>query len=62
MVCLDSCVGFYASVSAVFVLAMLGRLAQTLSPWIGVTASVTFATLGVIAALLAVAWLWLGGE
>lgn len=45
-----------------FILAVLGRLAQTLSPWFGVPPSTVFMTLGVIAALLAVAWLWLGGN
>jgi hypothetical protein len=45
-----------------FILAVLGRLAQTLSPWFGVPPSTVFMTLGVIAALLAAAWLRLGGD
>jgi hypothetical protein len=45
-----------------FILAVLGRLAQTLSPWLGVPSSTIFMTLGVIATLLAAAWLWLGGN
>ncbi len=45
-----------------FVLAVLGRLAQTLSPWFGVPPSTVFMTSGVIVAALAVAWLWLGGN
>ena len=45
-----------------FILAVLGRLAQTLSPWFGVPPMTVFMTLGVIAALLAAAWLWLGGN
>ena len=45
-----------------FILAVLGRVAETLSPWFGVPLSTVFMTLGVIAALLAAAWLWLGGN
>ena len=45
-----------------FILAVLGRLGQTLSPWLGVPPTTVFMSLGVIAALLAAAWLWLGGN
>ena len=45
-----------------FILAVLGRLAQTLSLWLGIPPSTVFMSLGVIAALLGAAWLWLGGN
>ena len=58
--------GFFRAVLRIglglFVLAVLGRVAQTLSTSIGVTPSATFVTLGVIAAVLGVGWLWLGGK
>ena len=45
-----------------FILALLSGLAQTLSLWLGVPPTTVFMSLGVIAALLAAAWLWLGGN
>jgi len=47
---------------SLFVLAMLAQLSQILSPWIDIPPSVVFVILGVIVALLSLAWLWVGGN